>query len=310
MATVALGVANDGETGTTPLAMRKIQSMQWSHTGVVDGLKVTGRQGASYAVAQGVAVLCRDSPAGGGVTGALSSADGFSIAYWEGGQTPTVSPNPGSLPRLDAVWLKACDIQLGDEDNLVHVGVTEGVPASTPSAPTAPPGTLLLAVMRVPAGATDTSGATAQTVVDRAVPKGASLGVLVDRVDTTQRTVTRGNPYTFASATVHLPTDRLLSVTVMVSVQAVSPANDSRVGSGYAQCRIDGVRSNTFRLRCDTWSPVCGCYTYMVKVAKGDHVIEGWLHASATAPASDVATRYAPNDWPGQRLTVVDMGPA
>lgn len=310
MATVALGVANDGETGTTPLAMRKIQSMQWSHTGVVDGLKVTGRQGASYNVAQGVAVLCRDSPAGGGVVSALSSADGFSIAYWEGGQTPTVSANPGSLPRLDAVWLKAGDVQLGDEDNLVHVGVTEGTPASSPTAPTAPPGTLLLAVMRLPGGAADTSGATAQTVVDRAVPKGASLGVLADRLDTSQRTVLGMKPYTFASAAVHLPTDRVLSITVMVSVQAVSPKNDARTGSGYAQCRIDGVRSNTFRFRCDTWSPSCYCYTYMVKLSKGDHVIEGWLHASMTAPASDVATKYAPNDWPGQRLTVVDMGPS
>lgn len=264
MATVALGVANDGETGTTPLAMRKIQSMQWSHTGVVDGLKVTGRQGASYNVAQGVAVLCRDSPAGGGVVSALSSADGFSIAYWEGGQTPTVSANPGSL---------------------------------------------MTASSRVPGGA-DTSGATAQTVVDRAVPKGASLGVLADRLDTSQRTVLGMKPYTFASAAVHLPTDRVLSITVMVSVQAVSPKNDARTGSGYAQCRIDGVRSNTFRFRCDTWSPSCYCYTYMVKLSKGDHVIEGWLHASMTAPASDVATKYAPNDWPGQRLTVVDMGPS
>ena len=173
MATTALGIMQDSAgNGVDPHTHRKIIQARWSNPGVITGLSVTGGSGLTYSVSAGCAVVTR------------GESDGYAEAYFEGGSTPAVSAGDPSNPRVDLVWIKANDIQQGDDDNRVHVGVTSGTPAASPVAPSAPAGCLPIASMLVPAGATSTASAQMDSERDYAIPYGATLGLLGENVDT------------------------------------------------------------------------------------------------------------------------------
>lgn len=203
MATTALGImqTSDG-AGVDPLTHRRIIQARWANPGVISGLSVTGGSGLTYGVAAGNAVLSR------------SASDGYTEAYWEGGQTPAVSAGDPSNPRIDTIWLKACDAQQGDPDNRVHVGVTQGTPSSSPVAPSAPSGCLAVARMLVPAGATSTAGAQQTSAREFAVPFGASLGLLGEYHDTAdaEETLSAYQTAIRYQVQVTLPTDRLVEL--------------------------------------------------------------------------------------------------
>lgn len=120
MATTALGIAPDSSgAGVTPLTHRQIIRAHWANTGIVSGLDVSGRGDLTYSVGAGMAVCSR------------GDADGYTEAYWAGGQTPAVSAT-GSQPRIDCIWIRANDPTQGDADNHVVIGVTQGNASATP----------------------------------------------------------------------------------------------------------------------------------------------------------------------------------
>ena len=125
MATTALGIRPDGDNrGVSPSVHRHIISAQWNNDGIIQGLGVTGRSDLTYQVGAGTALIQPDGQSGEAV-----------LAYWPGGQTPAVSAGNAGLPRYDVIWLRAHDLDKGDSDNHVVVGVTQGTPAADPDLP-------------------------------------------------------------------------------------------------------------------------------------------------------------------------------
>lgn len=228
MSNTALGVAQDSSgVGTSDTDFRHILGAQWESTGVVDGLAVTGGTTLSYAVASGVAVCSK------------GASDGKTLAWFAGGSTPTVAANSSGNPRIDAIWITSHDLTQGDSDNLVTLGVTQGTPAATPTAPTIPTYATLLAQMRMPAGATTTANAVQAASIGYAIPYGASLGIIHNSINTFDGLAdTSATWYTEDSATLYLPTDRLLEFRY---ARCMSSNDASNLGSIMVQFFQDGV---------------------------------------------------------------------
>ena len=228
MSNTAFGVAQTSAgVGTTDTDMRHILAAQWDSTGVINGLAVTGTTSLYYRVAAGVAV-CSKGP-----------SDGKTLAYLAGGSTPTVSANSSGNPRIDCIWVTSHDLDQGDADNLVTLGVTQGTPAATPTAPSIPTYATLLAQMVMPAGATTTANAHHAASVGYAIPYGASLGVLHSFLNTFDGIAdTSATWYTEDSATFFLPTDRLLEFRY---ARCMSSNDAGNLGSILMQMSLDGA---------------------------------------------------------------------
>lgn len=299
MATTALGIMqlSDG-TGVSPLAHRKTIQARWNNPGVIYGLEVTGGTGLTYHVSPGCAVVCR------------AVSDGYSEAYWEGGDTAAVSPGDPSRPRIDLVWIRANDPQQGDvgeggePTNSVEVGVASGTPAATPAAPACPAGCMPVAQMLVPAAATSTASATLADDGERAIPYGASLGLLVDAVDTSNAEMTKN--YTAAAGSFSLPTDRYLAFKVTVTMASIDGVWSDGDGSVYCRIYIDGelVDARELRLRGGD-TAISNYYEKIVLVASGSHR----ANLNIDLGVGTRNRRYYEKDlWAGQVLQVFDMG--
>lgn len=203
MANVALGVRNSGTDGTTPLALRLALGALFPQAGILSGLSVRGSSSLAYSVASGVAVCTR------------GTGDGSTLAPVAAGSTPAVAANGTGYPRIDAVWVTAHDIDQGDPDNHVTLGVTQGTAAASPARPTVPTYATVLAYMRLPAGATTTAQATVDSRGRDAVAVGATMGQLGYMRDTYDGKL-RGNwnstMHTDYSVTVTVPTARLVEL--------------------------------------------------------------------------------------------------
>ncbi|PKU90767.1 hypothetical protein CQR46_0963 [Bifidobacterium pseudolongum subsp. globosum] len=170
----ALGVRQDSKgNGLTAADHRHIISANWQSDGIVTGLKLSGSNTLAYNVSAGVAVIQPDGQAGEAVE-----------VYWPGGSTPTVAAGNPSLPRIDLIWIEAHDLDKGDSDNHVVLGVTQGDAASDPDLPLdkVPHRALVLGGFTVPAAMGRTSAAAAMDQPCTAISYGASLGRLVHNV--------------------------------------------------------------------------------------------------------------------------------
>lgn len=299
MANVAFGVrqTSDG-VGTTDVDIRHMLAQKWLNKGVVGGLQVTGGQTMAYNVSAGMAICSR------------GTSDGFTEAYFSGGVTPTVEANSSANPRIDVVWVTAHDKSQGDADNLVTVGVTKGTAAATPTAPTIPTYATEVARMLLPGGSTNTRNASLTASRSFAIPYGASLGVLADKTYKATKTLNVGEYFDYASATITLPTDRLLSIKMTVNVKAYSPTTYSWLGSGYVEWLLDGRVMRDYRFTCVPDTPVSLCFEDMAEAEAGTHTITARVWSSGSAPRSGVTMDYDNSGWPGQRLIVVDGGVA
>lgn len=296
---VALGVPQSSSgVGTSALEMRKIIGSLFVNVGIIDGLSVKGTSSLYYVVDSGVAICSK------------GESDGYTIAYCSGGNTPSVQSNTSSQSRIDAIWLTSHDIQSGDGDNLVTIGVSQGVPSSSPVPPSIPSDATIIAYMMLPAGATSTQNAVMTSERRYAIPSGASLGVLLDKTDTSYKGIRAGSAYTFASGQIYVPTDRLLSVKLTETTWAWNPKTHDWIGSGYIDWTLDGVVQRAFRFTNYPETPTTSCFEDFVKVSAGFHSISARLWGSNTVPASDIWLDYAAGSWPGQRLLVVDSGVA
>ena len=229
VSTTALGVRQSDDTvpvGTTANALRHILAAQWSSTGVIDGLKVTGTSSLAYHVAAGTAVCSK------------GSSDGKTLAYFEGANTPGINSNSSGNPRIDSVYIYANDLDQGDSDNLVHVGVVQGTPATNPAAPGIPTYGTLLAQMLMPAGSASASNASNVSSIAYAIPYGASLGLIGwDANSTTTNQNWDNTWYSQASKSIYLSTDRYIKV--VFDFRAVTL--DGSISSMYFKLQIDGT---------------------------------------------------------------------
>ncbi|SFK31352.1 hypothetical protein SAMN05216467_2836 [Cellulomonas sp. KH9] len=147
-------VAPAGDLGVTP--------------GVLSGCAVSGTSGWTYTVSAGHVVLTRGASDGA----VLASIDGTT-------PTPAVAAAPASGSRWDLIWVRQRDVDSGDADSQVQVGVTSGSSSGSPSRPTGsvPAGALVLAEARVSAGATQTSHASV-TITPVAARSAARGGIV------------------------------------------------------------------------------------------------------------------------------------
>jgi len=219
---------------------------------------VTGGTSLAYTVAPGVAVTSK------------GDSDGKTLSYFEGGTTAAVSGGDASNSRIDAVYLYASDLTQGDADNLVHLGVVEGTPSSTPAVPDIPTYGTLLQEMVLPSGATTTEQAAQAISVPFAIPFGASLGRLAVNTNT-QNGNGDGNVNTYyveQAVSFHLPTDRL----VEFRFDVCASASDGDYSTWYQGFMLDGTEipnsGGEFSLG---ESYQLQTHTYDYVVSAGDH---------------------------------------
>ena len=197
----ALGVDVDvNGNGVDPLTHRQIIRRHWNNTGIMGGLRVSGRGDLHYAVSAGVAVC------------SMGDADGYTEAYFAGGNTENaVSAGDGTYARIDSVYLLA---NTGTPDNAVHCMASQGTPSASPVAPTLPAGALLLRNVTIPAGASTTGAGSLSADVRYAIPYGASLNLLGAFTNTADAygssTVRQWN--TQESVSIYVPTDRTVEI--------------------------------------------------------------------------------------------------
>lgn len=267
--TTALGVQPDSNgNGVTPEVHRQIIAAQWHNAGIIDGLGVTGRGDLRYNVVAGVAVCSK------------GTADGKTLAYWPGGQTSAVSAGDASNPRIDLVWITAHNPKVGDADNSVVVGVTQGTPAANPVAPRLPAGCTLLRSMRVPANATATSSATPVDSINYAIPYGASLGLLAyddqSKINQVMNDGGKRVPHLLNRRTITLPTDRLVELDWSGCV-----SDGETGGAGWISLmhwfKVDGkdIPYAAVELHVQfTWEQFQ--HRHVMTLAAGTHTIESW----------------------------------
>jgi hypothetical protein len=168
-----LFVRNLGSTGTTPAESRlalaglfEQQSPGVPRAGLLNfrgRVAVSGTAGLAYAVQPCTVVTTR-------------AANEGVYLFTLTGTTTVATSAPQSGARIDLIYVKQNDPDKGDPNNEAVVGVIQGTPATTPTAPYAlvPAGALVLAEARISAGATATNGG--QTAIGQVFPQTAFAG--------------------------------------------------------------------------------------------------------------------------------------
>jgi hypothetical protein len=288
---VAFGVRQNNGVGTSDTDIRHMLKYKWSNRGIVgDGLKVSGANGLYYTVTEGMAICSK------------GSSDGFTEAYFMGGNTPTVSANSSGNPRIDVVWITAHDATQGDADNLVTLGVTQGTPATSPTEPAIPSYATKLGAFTMSAGATTTKGAAKYGSVDYAITTGASLGILMDKTNNENgRTFSSSTEWrNVVSGTIDLPTDRLLSIGITLTT---GNEDGGYSGSNYCHLYIDGSLYRAFEYPIQAGRATSYFYVENLTLGAGRHTVSINL-VSATCRWRT----YAGGAWAGQRVCVTDLG--
>lgn len=287
---VAFGVRQANGVGTSDTDIRHMLRYKWANTGVVGGLAVKGTSRLVYHVAEGMAICSK------------GDGDGYTEAYFPGGDTPEVKANEGGNPRIDVVWITAHDASQGDSDNLVTLGVTQGTPSASPVEPDIPTYAVRLGAFRMGAGAATTSGATATSGVDYAIMSGASLGILMDKTNNENgRTFSSSVEWkNVVSGTIDLPTDRLLSIGITLTT---GNEDGGYSGSNYCHLYIDGSLYRAFEYPIQAGRATSYFYVENLTLGAGRHTVSINL-VSATCRWRT----YAGGTWAGQRVCVTDLG--
>lgn len=287
---VAFGVRQANGVGTSDTDIRRMLRYKWANTGVVGGLAVKGTSRLAYHVAEGMAICSK------------GDGDGYTEAYFPGGDTPEVKANEGGNPRIDVVWITAHDASQGDSDNLVTLGVTQGTPSASPVEPDIPTYAVRLGAFRMGAGAATTSGAVATSGVDYAIMSGASLGILMDKTNN-ENGRTFGSTVEWknvVSGTINLPTDRLLSIGITLTT---GNEDGGYSGSNYCHLYIDGSLYRAFEYPIQAGRATSYFYVENLTLGAGRHTVSINL-VSATCRWRT----YAGGTWAGQRVCVTDLG--
>lgn len=307
MANSALGVPpDDSGVGATPLAHRQCIRAHWENTGVVFGLSVTGRSDLSYNVSAGVAVCSR------------GDSDGYTEAYWMGGQTPVVSAG-GASPRIDAVWVRANDVTQGDGTNLVQVGVTSGTPSASPAKPTVPAGCTVIAYMQVPASMSATTGAVLSENGSLAKLRGLGGSRLAYGKVTAVYTVQEDKAWhEQVRVSFAVPTKRIVNIRWKAVSTVDSPGTgdlNERMGSYFMQFRLDGKVINDTKQGTD-WiadmfcDEVASTRYHETKIIDYDAEVEAGAHQVSVWVSGNTSPLTYPVRMLNRILEVVDRGAA
>ncbi|WP_434080366.1 hypothetical protein [Sanguibacter sp. Z1732] len=138
-------VTGDDIVGTSPVGARIALGGLIQDHGTLRGLPITGTTGWAYRVGAGAVALTRGSGDGSVLVGNDAPMD-----------VPT-TPAPGTGSRWDRIWVRQNDVDAGDEDNQVVVGVTQGTSGGSPTVPPLPAGATEIGRAQVTAGASDTN---------------------------------------------------------------------------------------------------------------------------------------------------------
>lgn len=125
---------------------------------------VTGRASMGYDVAVFNAVTSRTS------AGAEEIANDATV-------TVVTTAAPGANSRIDVIWVRSQFVVLGDANNDVVFGVTQGTAAVSPTKPAIPAGALELATATIPSTATTTLSS--GVVITQTYPYTAAAGGVV-----------------------------------------------------------------------------------------------------------------------------------
>lgn len=233
MSTTALGIAPDEDgSGVTPLTHRRIIERQWENTGVVDGLETDTTSTTSYTVDAGLAVCSN------------GSSDGYTLAYSEGG-TVSTSSNSSANSRYDVLWIKANDLDNGDDDNHVELGITKGSTASSPSIPSVSTGCTPIATYLVPGGMTATNECEfVEGETQYAIPYGARTGNIASYSSAKTGKVSTSSTQVKKFYNITVPTDRLVelkwSIRMMYGEGSYDASSNTggNTGDDYAGCFV------------------------------------------------------------------------
>lgn len=316
--TVALGIAPDSSgTGVDPLTHRKLIMGHWNNVGIISNsrskadempLNVTGRSDLRYDVAAGAAVCSR------------GRADGYTEAYWAGGQSPAIpTPDPNN-GRCDYVWIRANDPTQGGSSNQVEIGVTAGTPAANPGYPTWPSDATVIAMVSVPAGATSTK----QCEILRgnwALAAGGNLSRIAVDVNNYEGPGDYGDggkDYFEQEMSFTLPSDRIIEFRYTATACCADP-NDpskpsydaSRFACWYVGVQLDGVDipngGGQFQVS-RAWQQVH--LNVVHTVSAGTHTVRTRNHRVTWGEnVYFVAHTDEKETYPGRTLEVWDRGP-
>lgn len=172
-----LFVRKDGSAGTSPQGARLALAGLVTPSGdlgvipgVFSGCIVSGNSDWTYTVSAGHFQTTR------------GASDGVAVAANDGATlTSAVATAPATGSRWDLIWIRQRDIDNGDADSTVVVGVTSGTSGGSPTKPygSVPAGALVLAEAQVAAGATQTAHAnvTIAQVAARVAARGGIISL-------------------------------------------------------------------------------------------------------------------------------------
>ena len=150
------------------------------------------------------------------------------------------------------IWLRAHDLDKGDADNQVVLGVTQGTPAADPDVPLdqVPSDVVRLAAMLVPAGMTQTKSCSTDGAERYAMPYGASKGLIARNVRNYEGPANMGDggkDYFEQDTSFYLPTDRLVELRYTATAAACrhdnpkKPTEDAtQMACWYVGFQVDG----------------------------------------------------------------------
>lgn len=295
MTTTAFPVRQDADgNGCTDVALRSIVAALYPNKGVISGLSVKGGNTLSYTVASGVAVCSK------------GSADGNTLAYYEGGSVDTTA-NTSSNPRIDVVWITAHDITQGDTDNFVTIGVTQGTAAAAPTEPSIPSYATKLRAMKLPGGSSTTSSATAYGSQPVVLPYNSNQGILASVRNGTSGDINPGKTDTvYVSGSFYLSQKRavLISVSNTVAVNGKGSIGGD-FGSFYSKLFLDNSCKDIREVIIPNQRQTSNFYQLTLELGAGNHTFQ--LKYS-TATETNKLHLYG-SGVVGQQVQVTDLGP-
>ena len=267
--------ADSGGLRTKPETVQQITASLYSNysdSPVLGGYEITGRADLSFNVSAGSAVHSQGT---GRATYVCSDA----------AQTALITP-PVSGTQTWIVYV--------DSDGQVNVGTNPEAPFVT------------LGQYDVPAGCTATSSLTNTWNTNYALPYGATLPPLFDGTDRSNWAA--GGDFIVVSGAFYVPTDRRICLEITTSLMAVQAGTGNAVsqGSAYQRIVLDGSRIREMERQISGVAESTEQYREYATVSKGTHTVSLGLRDGVTG----YKRFYSDGGWPGQRLTVLDLGVA
>ncbi len=286
--------------GLTALDYRRILQGFYPNPGIVSGGTVTGNSSLTYHVAPTVAVIDRGS-------------DGTRLVYYAGGDTPAVAAGDTSNRRIDVIWLKANDPALDGGSNEVIVGVTQGIPAANPVAPTLDSGQLALMEKLVQPGATNLStGSGDNRSYDYAIPYGGSVGLLTQYWDTRNFTNdgTQFRPwYEMRCPQFYIPTDRLVDFVLDVNFSAHDNTR-SEWGVTFQDNGTDIPFSSSMMVSGYAWENHKHSFSSVLQAGWHSIRVKAWTQSGSAADFHYGVSQGNQGTFIGRRIQVWDRGVA